>query len=272
MFAFSSKLLVTNILERVNTSVMNVLLGRFYTKAEVGDYNQAYQWSSKVFYLMQGTLQQVAQPVFTNVADERERQLRILRKLVRFTAFLSFPMLLGLGLVSEEFIVLTIGEKWIYSAHLLRLLCISGAFVPVCSVLTNLLISRGHSGTYFWVTLCQCVTLVVTILALRHYGIRTMVVAYVVVYTLWALVWHFFVGRLTGYSLTAFLKDVGGFALIALAVMAVTGALTSSIGPMWLLLTARVVMAALLYYVVMRLLRVKILDECMAFIRNKVKR
>jgi hypothetical protein len=65
---------------------------------------------------------------------------------------------------------------------------------------------------------------------------------------------------------------VGGFALIALAVMAVTGALTSSIGPMWLLLTARVVVAALLYYVVMRLLRVKILDECMAFIRNKVKR
>ena len=270
MFVFSSKLLATSILERINTTVMNVLLGRFYTKAEVGDYNQAYQWSSKVFYLMQGTLQQVAQPVFTNVADERERQLRILRKLVRFTAFLSFPMLLGLGLVSEEFIVLTIGEKWIHSAHLLRLLCLSGAFVPVCSVLTNLLISRGRSSTYFWVTLCQCVTLVLTVLALRHYGIRPMVVAYVIIYSLWAFVWHFFVERLTGYSLLAFVKDVGGFGLIALGVMVLTGVLTSAISQMWLLLIVRVVVAAALYYMVMRLLHVKILDECVAFVKGKL--
>ena len=117
MFRFSSKLLATTILERINTNVMNILLGRHFTKHEVGNYNQAYQWNSKVFYLLQGTLAQVAQPVFTNVADEQERQLRILRKLMRFTAFLAFPMLFGFGLVAQEFIVLTIGEKWLSSLH-----------------------------------------------------------------------------------------------------------------------------------------------------------
>ena len=96
MFKFSSKLLATTILERINTNVMNILLGRHFTKHEVGNYNQAYQWNSKVFYLLQGTLAQVAQPVFTNVADEQERQLRILRKLMRFTAFLASPCCLAL--------------------------------------------------------------------------------------------------------------------------------------------------------------------------------
>lgn len=272
MFGFSWKLLATTILERVNTNVMNVLLGRFFTKAEVGDYNQAYQWSSKVFYLLQGTLAQVAQPVFTNVADERERQLRILRKLVRFTAFLSFPLLLGFGLVSHEFIVLAIGTKWIHSARLLQLLCISGAFIPVCSVLTNLLISKGRSGTYFWVTFAQCILLIGTMLVLRNEGIRTMVVAYVIIYACWTFVWHFFVSRLSGYSLIAFLKDIVPFALISLGVMVLTGLLTAAITQLWLLLAARVVIAALLYYAVMRVLHVKILDECLEFINRKIKK
>lgn len=272
MFRFSSKLLATTILERINTNVMNILLGRNFTKAEVGDYNQAYQWSSKMFYLMQGTLQQVAQPVFTNVADERERQLRILRKMVRFTAFLSFPMLFGFGLVAKEFIVLTITEKWLTSAGLLQLLCISGAFIPVCTVLSNLLISKGKSGIYLWCTLTLCIVLIVTMELLYPYGIRTMVMAYVAVYVLWTFVWHFFVRRLTGYSLWAFLADVLPFALIALAVMALTWLLTHTITLLPLLLVTRILIATLLYYCVMHLLRVKILDECMAFITAKFKK
>lgn len=271
MFRFSSKLLATTILERVNTNVMNILLGRYFTTTEVGNYNQAYQWNSKVFYLLQGTLQQVAQPVFTHVADERERQLHILRKLVRFTAFLSFPMLLGFGLVAREFIVLAIGEKWLQSAYLLQLLCVSGAFIPICSVLTNLLISKGKSGTYFWCTFALCAVLVATMLTLWPYGIRTMVKAYVVIYIIQTFVWHFFVSRLTGYSLRSLLLDIVPFAVIALAVMAVTGLATQSISILPLLLLSRVIMAAVLYYAVMRLFRVEILKECMTFVRLKIE-
>ena len=211
----------------------------------------------------------MAQPVFTNVADEQERQLRILRKLMRFTAFLAFPMLFGFGLVAQEFIVLTIGEKWLESARLLQLLCISGAFIPISSVLTNMLISKAKSGTYFWVTLALCITLIATMQMLYPYGIRSMVIAYVIIYVLWTLVWHFFVSRLTGYTLWALLLDIVPFAMIAFGVMAATWWATQNISLLALLLPARILMAAVLYYIVMRLLRVKILEECMAFIKKK---
>ena len=178
-------------------------------------------------------------------------------------------MLFGFGLVAQEFIVLAIGEKWLESARLLQLLCISGAFIPISSVLTNMLISKGKSGTYFWVTLALCITLVATMLTLYPYGIRTMVEAYVVIYILWTLVWHFFVSRLTGYTLWALLLDIVPFAVIALAVMAATWWATQSITMLPLLLAVRIVMAVILYYVVMRLLRVKILEECTAFLRKK---
>jgi O-antigen/teichoic acid export membrane protein len=270
MFRFSSKLLATTILDRLNINVMNILLGRHFSTISVGDYNQAYQWNTKVAYLMQGTLSQIAQPVFTNVADEQERQLRILRKLVRFTAFLSFPLLLGFGLVSHEFIVLAIGEKWLRSADLLQLLCISGGFIPFSTVFVNLIISKGKSATYFWVTLALCVTLITAMLLLYPYGIRNMVIAYVCIYIVWTFVWHFFVRRLTGYRLFHLLCDIVPFFLIAAAVMALTGLITHTITSLPLLFVSRIILAALLYYVVMRLLRVKILDECVTFIKTKL--
>ena len=195
--------------------------------------------------------------------------MRILRKLMRFTAFLAFPMLFGFGLVAQEFIVLTIGEKWLESARLLQLLCISGAFIPISSVLTNMLISKGKSGTYFWVTLALCITLIATMQMLYPYGIRSMVIAYVIIYVLWTLVWHFFVSRLTGYTLWALLLDIVPFAMIAFGVMAATWWATQNISLLALLLPARILLAAVLYYIVMRLLRVKILEECMAFIKKK---
>ena len=169
MFKFSCKILATTILTHVNTSILNILLGRFYTPREVGNYSQANIWSSKCYYPLQGMVDQVAQPLFTVVTDEHERQLHILRKLVRFTAFLSFPMLLGLSLVSHEFILITIGEKWLVSADYLQILCLGGAFIPLYTVFSNLIISKGKSGTYLLITLGLCLSQILIMLLLFPY-------------------------------------------------------------------------------------------------------
>ena len=93
-----------------------------------------------------GMINSVAQPVLASVSDDRGRQLGIFRKLLRFTAFVSFPAMLGLSLVAHELIVIAITDKWLASADILRLLCVWGAFVPVNNLFSNLLVSRGHSS------------------------------------------------------------------------------------------------------------------------------
>ena len=51
--------------------------------------------------------------VFVQVNDDLERQRNVFRKMVRFAAFVSFPAMLGLAFVAEEFICATIGNKWL---------------------------------------------------------------------------------------------------------------------------------------------------------------
>ena len=269
LFPFSFKIMLSAIFTQVNNNIMNLLLGRYYGETNTGHYNQAYQWSSKCFMLVGNMLKQVDQTVLVGLHDEKERQLAVLRKMMRFTAFVSFPLLFGLGLVSHEFIVLAIGEKWAFSASLLPLLCLCGAFMPLSTLLTDSVISQHRSDIYLWNTLVLGTLQIGLMVTLWREGIYTMVIAYTLLNILWVFVWHFFVRRLMNYSLLLFLKDILPFALAAAAVMAITGFATQSINILWLRLLSRVVVATALYYAVMRLAGAVILKEIMAFIFRK---
>lgn len=272
MFRFSVKMLLTTIVERVNVNIMNILLGRYFSKHDVGIYNTAYNWSQKGLSLVQGMVAQVAQPVFSDLQDDRERQLRVLRKMMRFAAFVSFPLMFGLSLVAEEFIVVAITAKWLGSAMLLRVLSIAAAFSPLSTVLSQYIVSRGRSGIYLACTAALCVMLVGMMIGLHSRGIEVMVWAYTVLFVLWFFVWYFFVGRLSGYRLFDMLADTMPFLLAALLVMLLTGWTTVSVETLWLRLVLRTIISASLYFAMMKLLRVKMLNECMEFVKRKIGR
>ena len=166
MFGFSSKILVTNIFTQINNNIFSVLLGKFFSEAEVGYYTQANKWNTMGHSLITGMVSGVAQPVLTEVANDAGRQRNVFRKMLRFTAFISFPAMFGLALIAHELIVISVTDKWLDSVPILQLLCIWGAFLPILSLYSNLIISKGKSDIYMWNTialgisalsLCFCV-------------------------------------------------------------------------------------------------------------------
>ena len=268
MFRFSCKILATTIMTHVNNNVLNILLGHYFTPRDTGNYNQAYQWNTKCYSLVQSMVAQVAQPVLVSLNGEEGRQKDVFRKMMRFTAFITFPLLFGFGLVAKEFIVTAIGEKWLASAQLIQILCLSGATMPLSTLFSNMIISKGRSGTFFWCTFTLGLVQIATMIMIWPMGIRTMVIAYTLLNTSWLLVWLFFVRRLIGYGYWMFFCDVMPFALAAAGVMVVAYVATMPLSNMIALLITRFIIAVVLYYVVMKLARVKILAECERFVKR----
>lgn len=268
MFRFSCKILATTIMTHVNNNVLNILLGHYFTPRDTGNYNQAYQWNTKCYSLVQSMVAQVAQPVLVSLNGEEGRQKDVFRKMMRFTAFITFPLLFGFGLVAKEFIVTAIGEKWLASAQLIQILCLSGATMPLSTLFSNMIISKGRSGTFFWCTFTLGLVQIATMIMIWPMGIRWMVIAYTLLNTSWLLVWLFFVRRLIGYGYWMFFCDVMPFALAAAGVMGVAYVATMPLSNMIALLITRFIIAVVLYYVVMKLARVKILAECERFVKR----
>ena len=268
MFRFSCKILATTIMTHVNNNVLNILLGHYFTPRDTGNYNQAYQWNTKCYSLVQSMVAQVAQPVLVSLNGEEGRQKNVFRKMMRFTAFITFPLLFGFGLVAKEFIVTAIGEKWLASAQLIQILCLSGATMPLSTLFSNMIISKGRSGTFFWCTFTLGLVQIATMIMIWPMGIRTMVIAYTLLNTSWLLVWLFFVRRLIGYGYWMFFCDVMPFALAAAGVMVVAYVATMPLSNLIALLISRFIIAVVLYYAVMKIARVKILAECEQFVKR----
>ncbi len=271
MFSFSVKILLTSIVNTVNNNVLTFILGHQFPMAAVGNFTQANKWNTMAYSTVSGTIEQVAQPVLAQITDDSEREKRVFRKLMRFTALFSFPALFGLSLVSEEFILLTIGEKWNECVPLLQVLCVGGAFFAFTTMYQQLTVSSGRSDIYMWCNIAQIILQIMLIIATSHFGIFTMVVAYTVFSILWLGVWQGVAHHLIGIKIKEVAADILPFMLSAAAVMAVTYFITLPITQMWAMLIVRIAVATFLYLVVMKILRIEILNECIGFIKKKHK-
>jgi len=273
MFGFSSKMLLTSIFNQVNNNIFSLVLGKLYTKVEVGTYTQANKWNTMGANTITGMVQGVAQPAFVEVGDDLERLRRVFSKMLRFTCFVSFPLMFGLALVAPEFIVTLIKEKWLPSAHLMQILCIGGAFLPIATLYYNLIISRGKSDVYMWNVIAQGCTILGSILMVYGFGgnITLMVSAYVVIVILWTGIWHRFLYQEIRYPFLAALKDILPFLLIAAATMAITWFATRWIENLLLLLIVRILLAALIYLGTLWLFGAKILRECIGYLHKRNK-
>lgn len=274
LFAFSYRILITNIFQRFNWNIFSFILGKFYTRTDVGNYTKSAEWFNMGSEVVNGMVNAVAQPVLAKVVDDCERQLRVFRKMLRFTAFVSFPLMLGLSLVSKELIVIVITEKWLASAAMLQILAVWGAFMPVQSMFTNLLVSCSRSKVFMWCTIVQGVLTLAILLSVYSYGIKTMLVVYCVFNVIWLFVWHHYAQKEIPIKLSMFMLDVLPYAALAAMVMVATYFLTTFTENVYMLLASRISIAALLYMGVAYIVRSEELREIIDFLfrRKRGKR
>jgi hypothetical protein len=120
-----------------------------------------------------------------------------------------------------------------------------------------------------WLNIGQIVLQLCIILLFYRQGITIMVIAYTIFNILWLGAWMPSAKRIIGLRFLNVLKDIVPFMLCGALVMVATYFATIAISNIYLLLVVRVLIAAALYYGIMRLLNVVILRECMQFILKK---
>ena len=133
----------------------------------------------------------------------------------------------------------------------------------------NLIISRERSDIYLRLVALQIVLQIIITLSLAKLGVVAMVAGFSTLNMLFTACWHFALQRILPLSTLDVLKDTIPFTLIAAIVMVATHYATLTVTNLWLLLLTRIMMAAALYLIAMRLLNVAILKECLQFIRKK---
>ena len=145
LFSFGSKLLASGLLDTIYRNIYLIVIGKFFSASTLGYYTRSQQFSDFPSANLTGIMQRVTYPVLCKIQNNNEQLANVYRKFIRVSAFVIFPLMLGLSAVSKPFIIIILKEQWIFSATLLQILCFSGMWYPIHAINLSLLQVKGRS-------------------------------------------------------------------------------------------------------------------------------
>lgn len=145
LFGFSSKLLMTRLIDSIYNNIYPVIIGKNFSANALGHYSRAYHWASFPSTNLVSILQNVTFASLSKIQEEDERLCCIYRKMIKTSAFIIFPLMIGLAVVAKPLIYVTIGDKWDFCAQILQIICFVYMLQPILGLNINLLQVKGRS-------------------------------------------------------------------------------------------------------------------------------
>jgi len=270
MFSFSIKLFFTGIFNRITENFFSVILGKYYKEQMVGYYTQGNKWSVMGGSFISGMIGNVAMPILTQINNDKERQKKAFRKMLRFGAFISFPLLLGLAFVGEEFLLIIVnGDKWLPAVPFLQLFCIWNAAFFIYTLYTNLLLTHLKSDIFMVGTVLIGVFQLLVLVIMFKYGIFLTVIAFISINFAGLIFWHYFTNKLIGLRILDVLKDICPYLLTAVISMLIAFFATANLDNLYLKMSLKILITAVLYLSVMWKSNAVIVREFVNYIMRK---
>ena len=164
MFSFGGRLLLTAVISTVWSEIYSFIIGKVYAPSVLGQYSRADKFRNMVTSNVSIVMQRVTYPVLASIRDEKQRQARAYRKILRTTVLISFTSVLGLAAAAESFVLTLVGEQWVPAVGYLRILCLSGLFIPLMMCSSNIINANGRSDTTLYLEIMKTVLAVIPVL------------------------------------------------------------------------------------------------------------
>ena len=148
LWNFGWKLLVSGLINTVWDELYKFVIGKCYSPATLGQYTQAYTYSSIFSRNMSTIVQRVSYPVLSKLQDEKTRMKEAYRRVIKTTMLVTFVLMFGLAGCAKQFIYVIIGEQWLPCVGYLQILCFSMALYPLHALNLNMLQVQGRSDLF----------------------------------------------------------------------------------------------------------------------------
>lgn len=263
-FKFGYKLLLSGLLDTFYNNLYFLLIGRFYSTAQLGFYTNASRLSDLASHSVTSTVQRVSYPVLSSIQDDEVRLRSGFRKLIRMSAFINFPLLVGLAAVATPLYSLLFGDKWLPSVTYLQLLCFAGMFYPLHAINLNILQVKGRSDLFLLIEIIKKTVFTILILLSLYFklGILGLIGATVVNSHLSFFINTYFSAKEIAYSTTSQMKDLFPTYVISLIMGGAVYLLGNllSVDNLFLLLVCQITSGLFIYIVLCKLVRIQELD------------
>lgn len=225
MFSFSSKLLVSGIINRIYDQLYNLIIGKYYSAKELGLYSRAQHFQSLPSQSLSGAIMSVSFPVFSELQNDTVRMKHVARKIIKSTMYVNIIAMLGLAAISRQLIVALIGVKWIAATPYLQLLCVVGLLYPLHPINLNIITAMGRSDLFLRLEIIKKLLAIPVILIGILTSVVNMVLGMIISSIIAVFINSLYTKTLIDYSIKEQLQDISGSMLVGTIVGGIVFAL-----------------------------------------------
>lgn len=215
MWGFGWKLLLSGLLDSAWKQIYQVVVGKFYSPATLGQYSRAKEYAGIFSSNLTSIIQRVSYPVLSQVQDDRVRMVEAYRRIIKTTMFVTVLCMFFLGAISEPLIYCLIGAKWLQAATFLPLICISMSLYPLHAINLNMLQIQNRTDIFLYLEIIKKIIAIIPISLGIFVGIYWMLVASIFTGVIGFFLNSYYTGKKLGYSSWMQLKDVAPSYLVA---------------------------------------------------------
>ena len=148
LFGYGSKLLASGLLDTIYNNIYPIVIGKFYSPAQLGNYSRALSFAQLPSSNITSILQRVTFPVLSTIQDDLPRLQTNYRRLLKLSAFIVFPLMMGLAAVAFPLIRVVLTPKWEGCSLYLQIICFALMWYPIHAINLNLLQVKGRSDLF----------------------------------------------------------------------------------------------------------------------------
>ena len=269
LWGYGSKLLASGLLDTVYSNIFPIIIGKLFSAADLGQYTRAKQYASLPSGTLTGVIQQVTFPVLSTIQDDDQRLGDSYRRMLRFTVFLVFPIMIGMAALAYPLVVALVTEKWAECVPYLQVLCFVSMWYPVHAINLNLLQVKGRSDLFLRLEIIKKVIGLSIIAISVSYGIMGLCLGSVCAALICLAVNTYYTGKLIHVGFFRQMMDMTPTLINSLVMGLVVYVVTLPIEGNVLKLAVGIPVGMLFYLVVAWLFKLPELQEAINIIRRR---
>ena len=215
-FYYGYKLTLSGVLDIIFTNIYQIVIGRYYSAAQVGFYSRANQLMMLPVGNISGAINKVIFPLFSKIQDDIPRFRIAYKKIMQLVLFIVTPIIVLMGVLAKPLVVLLFTDKWLPMVSIFQIICFTGILYPIHLYNLIVLQVKGRSDLFLKLEVVKKVLSAIILIVTFFFGFYALLWGQLLFSILALLINTYYAGKMLEYSMFNQLKDISPIFIFAL--------------------------------------------------------